>query len=824
MQSYNMELISTVKMYFYSYDNLDLYERIDESFNIIDILGESTNTSNSNYCYDYEFTLNNISIRRSISDRLQRTLLNEIHYDCFPELYKVSSYIETQRNCKIVNVDIFLNTDLIDVYEKKSIAIRRYLKLLLSKTINKYRWNFDNKVFKNSSYYELLPDKPADIVMKKFPMLFNYQRKNITKMINIEKNNKFNVDNVIKFDIYNQSYKYDFYYGHYTEQEENITEITTSGGILADEMGLGKTLSMIGLIYFNKKAKNKKLKVSDDKIESNATLIIVPSHLAHQWEEEIKKYLPKMNIIKFFTKKDHERYTYQDVIDCDILIVTQQFLMNFNYYIRLKYERVTPSCYNHQHRMTHINKLLHKMIKDKKYDESAPFIEHFKFHRVVIDEGHEIFEKNLGNKSLNDYLLTWLYNVSSTYKWAVSGTPFTNIDGLKQCLNFINTKYNNKYYSQNINSYNIFERLLKQIMLRSLKSDVEKEISVPGYEEKVIFIEMTESEKKFYNMKKDNTSRYTLQQLCCHPLIMENVRKIMGNDIIDLDTMKDKMINYHQDRVDEYELKLSKLVKTNQSYHMLKKKYTDIIGESKYILNTMTGIEKKIKLKDEDCVICMDTFDNPTLTPCGHIYCLECIQLALNNSNKCPQCRKPIEGELLAVNGKKEEKPVEDINPIIKKYGSKLGKLIMIIRKLMLDSKNKVIIFSQWDDMLSLIGKSLADNNITNTFIRGNVYMRNNAIRKFKYGKTSRGKKAESNVIMLSLQNAASGTNLTEATHIIFIEPVDKDKAEIDAIEGQAIGRVCRIGKDDKAQIIRIITKDTIEEEIYNSKYLSSEV
>ena len=58
---------------------------------------------------------------------------------------------------------------------------------------------------------------------------------------------------------------------------------------------------------------------------------------------------------------------------------------------------------------------------------------------------HEIFEKNLGNKSLNYYLLEWLNNVSATYKWAVSGTPFTNIDGLKQCLNFINTKYNNKF-------------------------------------------------------------------------------------------------------------------------------------------------------------------------------------------------------------------------------------------------------------------------------------------------------------------------------------------------------------------------------------------
>jgi SNF2 family DNA or RNA helicase len=819
MQTYNMEHITTVELYIYSDNNQKLYNSINETDNIIEIFGESY--SNTTYNYIYEFKLNNINFRQSINNRLHKIVLNEIHYDCFPELYKITSYAVDRYNYKIVNIEIYINTDLIEIYEKKSIGINYFLKSSLIEKINSYQYNFDPTTFSNTSYYKLLPKKPANIVMKKFPMLFDYQRKNITKMINIEKNNIFDIDSVISFNIYNKKYHYDFYYNHYTDANNNILNISTSGGILADEMGLGKTLSMIGLIYFNKKNKLKKLKVSDNKIISNASLIIVPSHLAHQWEEEIIKYLPNMNIIKFFTKKDHERYTYQDVIDCDILIVTQQFLMNFNYYIRVKYTNdVYPSSYIHTHRMSVLDNLLKEIIKNKNYEENAPLIEHFNFHRVIIDEGHEIFERTLSNKSLNQYLLEWLNNVSATYKWIVSGTPFTSIDGLKQCLNFINTTYKSKFISNKISSYTIYEKLLKQIMIRSLKSDVEKEISVPGYEEKVIFIEMTENEKKFYNMKKDNTSRETLQQLCCHPLIMDSVRKIMGNDIIDLDTMKDKMINHHQDRIDKYKLKLSKLVSTNQSYHMLKKKYTDIIGESKYILNTMTGIEDKIKLKDEDCVICMDTFDNPTLTPCGHIYCLECIQLSLKNNNKCPQCRKPIEGDLIAVNSKKEEKPIEDINPIIKKYGSKLGKLIMIIRKLMLDSKNKVIIFSQWDDMLSLIGKSLADNDITNTFIRGNVYMRNNAIRKFKYGKTSRGKKAESNVIMLSLENAASGTNLTEATHIIFIEPIDKDKADIEAIEGQAIGRVCRIGKQDKVQIIRIITKDTVEEEIYNKKYL----
>ena len=72
---------------------------------------------------------------------------------------------------------------------------------------------------------------------------------------------------------------------------------------------------------------------------------------------------------------------------------------------------------------------------------------------------------------------------------------------------------------------------------------------------------------------------------------------------------------------------------------------------------------------------------------------------------------------------------------------------------------------------------------------------------------------------MLSLTNAASGTNLTEASHIFFIEPIDASRKEIRAIEGQAIGRACRLGQKNKVNIVRILARNTIEEEIFNKNY-----
>ena len=119
--------------------------------------------------------------------------------------------------------------------------------------------------------------------------------------------------------------------------------------------------------------------------------------------------------------------------------------------------------------------------------------------------------------------------------------------------------------------------------------------------------------------------------------------------------------------------------------------------------------------------------------------------------------------------------------------------------------------------MVNLIGKTLAMNEIDNCFVKGNVWARNSAIRKFKMGKTHNG--IDNKVIMLSLKNAASGTNLTEATHIFFVEPINAPRDESRAIEEQAIARACRIGQKKQVILTRLLIENTIEEEIYRDNY-----
>jgi SNF2 family DNA or RNA helicase len=139
--------------------------------------------------------------------------------------------------------------------------------------------------------------------------------------------------------------------------------------------------------------------------------------------------------------------------------------------------------------------------------------------------------------------------------------------------------------------------------------------------------------------------------------------------------------------------------------------------------------------------------------------------------------------------------------------------LLLEINKIISDPSTRIIIFSQWDNMLNLISRILTDNKFNNSFIKGNANFRNSSIEKFNNDTN------DNKIIMLSLKNSASGTNLNKATHIFFMDPINNTLENIKNTELQAIGRGHRIGQKQSVKIIRILTKDTVEEEIYNEKY-----
>ncbi len=745
-----------------------------------------------------------------------------------------------------IKYEINIEADLINDYIQTSLA----LNYLVSDTYNTSR-DFTNTDFTNKS---LIPycepvTPPKDFKMK----LYDYQQRTLSKMLQIERNQtQFTVNYTYNINFKGSEILFDPISNSRVDKDKHFS-ITTKGGVLSDEMGLGKTISSIALIASHPAPKDLPYCVDSfitgcKKISSRATIVLCPSHLTKQWESEIKRCNPNFKVLTILTKTSYNGLTFGDFMDYDIIITSHQFIMNFKFYPTLHYQTCTAASYNFDSRNTCIKQYLQdKMgkISQKEMKElSNPIFEFFHFHRLILDEGHEIFGEMLENNALSKYMSRWVSNIDANYYWYVSGTPFVNYSGVKNCARFINLKLEDKSRglvfdygadsNTNANSYGstnkplssvmrfmnkeyVWNNILDKICVRHRKCDVENQIQIPGYTERLIWLRFTDLERQLYDAKKGKVSDQYLQQLCCHPLVVESAKKIFGDVEVDLSLMQDKLIEHHKHNYEVYKVKLSKLDPTNQAYHMLKKSFETQMSESKYLVTILERMKSPEILENETCSICMDALDNPTLTACGHIFCYECLKMCLGDKKNCPMCKTNIQGKDLLVMNLKKDGPKEELNPLIKKYGSKLGKLVSIIRHLVAQEHTRIIVFSQWDDMLSLVGKTLAENDIENCFVKGNVWSRNAAIRKFKDGKNTEG--VDNKVIMLSLKNAASGTNLTEATHIFFVEPINATKEECKAIEGQAIARACRVGQKQQIMLMRILIEKSIEEDIYRKNY-----
>jgi SNF2 family DNA or RNA helicase len=262
----------------------------------------------------------------------------------------------------------------------------------------------------------------------------------------------------------------------------NFLQTAGLGGCLADDMGLGKTIQTLALLQYNKEnfianeQNNNETELSlFHKAESKITsLIIVPASLIYNWENEIKRFVPGMNVYSY---KGNQRKK------------STSYFQNFD---------IILSSY-------------HTVRQD------IELISIFNFHYIILDESQVI-------KNPASMLYRTVTRLKSEFKLVLTGTPVENsLTDLWTQLNFVNPgllgdlAFFRREFAKPIEKMGDDEKELKlrkiiqPFILRRTKEMVARDL--PPVSEQTVFCDMSDDQFKLYDEEKSSVRNSILKSI-----------------------------------------------------------------------------------------------------------------------------------------------------------------------------------------------------------------------------------------------------------------------------------------------------------------------
>lgn len=333
--------------------------------------------------------------------------------------------------------------------------------------------------------------------------LYNSNKDKVKNIIDKVKSNKFNFDFKVPENLKATLRNYQ------KEGFEWLMNLKTFGlgGILCDEMGLGKTIQTIAFLLTQKES---------------TSLIICPTSLIYNWNEEIQKFAPDLNVGIIHGSNKNKDFILDNIKDYDIILTT--------------YGTVRTN--------------------SDVYDDIV-------FENIILDEG-----QNINNHK--SQISSIVKKLNSKNKFILTGTPIeNNLDELWSLFDFImpgylfsNKKFNERFIKnteskeENLNELRV---LISPYILRRTKSDVITEL--PQKSEKICMVENTTMQQHIYeglineiqnNIKSSNYGNIDLfayftklRQICIDPsIIIDDYDGGSGKIDFVKNMVKEKIINH----------------------------------------------------------------------------------------------------------------------------------------------------------------------------------------------------------------------------------------------------------------------------------------
>ncbi|KEF55845.1 uncharacterized protein A1O9_08596 [Exophiala aquamarina CBS 119918] len=635
-----------------------------------------------------------------------------------------------------------------------------------------------------------------------------------------------------------------------------VQEQNCLGGILADEMGLGKTIEIYSLIHSNRseidlEAGSKpvtsvndlpRLPQSSVLTESApcTTLVIAPMSLLAQWESEAVK------CSKPGTLRTLVYYGSDKTLNLPVICSASKASSAPNVIIT-SYGVV----------LSEFNQIA--IAGGDRGSHSGLFS--VDFHRVILDEAHTI--KNRQAKTSKA-----CYELKAKHRWVLTGTPIVNrLEDLFSLVRFLKVEpWNNfsfwktfitvPFESKEIaRALNVVQTVLEPLVLRRTKDmktpEGEALVPLPPKTTLIEEVELSKTEREVYGLILTRAKRafneslqagtllksYTtifaqilrLRQSCCHPVLTRNKDIVADEEDAAAALAADD--NGFADDMDLQDL-INRF--TNDTDLASKDDTSTKDPISSFPARALRQIQDD---SSGECTLCYEEpMINPAVTTCWHTACKGCLekyisrQLDQGQAPRCFQCRESINPrdvfEVVRNNSPSNSFEAEGdlyegcdtathatrislrrLHPY-SPTASTSAKIAALLKNLSSSPRgSKSVVFSQFTSFLDLISPQLTKHGFEHLRFDGTMSqkVRAQVIRSFNAENSSDPKAPR--VLLLSLRAGGVGLNLTAANYCYMMDPWWSF-----AVEAQAIDRVHRMGQTQKVEVVRFITKESIEE------------